>query len=365
MWQKDILLHFFPPLSNQNPYLMKSIPSFLFLFVFIVSTHFALATSRTVDNQGSGQFTSISASINASAKGDTIYILGSPSGYDAGTAVKDSLTFIGPGFNPQKQNPFVAYIATGWRIGHYNKFIGLDIQNLATNPVTGNISNITIFRCRLRTGMYICEYNAFSNVVVDGCVLEGYSLFNISTANCNYQKMFYGAVVRNSLFYNCGFMGGGFTSATNLVVDNCTVYGGNVGQIVPSNLQASTFTNNIFYNVTITVGASATLIFNNNFSSTENLNINGGNGNIQGTSPGFVNAPGGTFSYLHDYHLATGSSCIGTGTNGTDMGIYGGTNPLHWDGASVLPQIRYFNVLGNQINQGGSLKVSFQALIKD
>lgn len=344
---------------------MKSILCVFFLYLIIVPTKWASATSRTVDNLGSGQFTSISAAITASAKGDTIYILGSPSGYDAGTAVKDSLTFIGPGFNPDKQNPFVAYIATGWRIGHYNKFIGLDIQNLATNPVTGNISNITLFRCRLRSGLYICEYNAFADVVLDGCVLEGYALFNVSTNNCNYQKMFYGAVVRNCLFYNGGLMGGGFTSATNLVVENCSFFSNSVGQIVPSNLQASTFTNNIFYNVTITSGASPTLVFNNNFSSTENLNINGGQGNIQGTSPGFVNAPGGTFAFSHDYHLAAGSPCSGTGTSGTDMGIFGGTNPLHWDGASVLPQIRYFNVLGSQVNQGGNLKVTFQSLIKD
>lgn len=333
--------------------------------ILMLFMHRAVATIRTVNNLGTAQFSDIGSAITASSKGDTIYIHGSPYGYSISPTYvfKDSLTFIGPGFNPTKQNPHVAYIASRWWAGHNNTFIGLFMQDVGHNPVTGHYLNTRFIRCRIKAMYGLCENNYISNMLFDGCILEGFILFNVVPASCNGSRNFYGATIRNCLFYGAYIYGGGYNSFNDLVVENCIFYHGNPSTIVtPIN---GTFTNNIFVNANVDPANNPGVVFNNNFSTTENLNVSGNSGNVQGTSPSFVNAPGGTFAFSHDYHLATGSPCLGTGTGGTDMGIYSGAAPFHMDGASSIPQINYFNVLGTQILQGNSIKVSFQSVIKN
>lgn len=343
---------------------MKSIPCLMCLFVFLLCSKMAFSISRTVDNQGSGQFATIDAAVQASSPGDTVYIMGSPSYYYTSNPVwKDSLTFIGPGFNPDKQNPVSAIVASSWRVGIHTTFMGM--QMVGVGQPSGNVADMRFVRCYLSGFPQLWEYASYSNLVFEGCIFSNLTLFrrdpNAQLAPPDYLN---NTVIRNCLFYNSAVTGGGLTAISNVLIENCTFFSTNAITIfngIPANSTIS-LSNSIFYNCNaLFTGAS----FHHNFSNLENLNVNGGTNNLQGTSPGFVNAPGGTFSFSHDYHLATGSPCIGTGTSGTDMGIFGGANPLHWDGASVLPQIRYFNVLGSQINQGGNLKVTFQSLIKD
>lgn len=324
------------------------------------------ATVKTVNNLGGAQFGDIQSAINGASPGDTIYIVGSPIGYAAPSNAKDNLTFIGPGFNPDKQNPLQASIYNRWPVGNYNTFIGLALQNFAFNPNSSSdrIEGLIVKRCYIHDDPYMISCGYYSSVLYESCVFVNAVVFN-SNPNCNTFAPVYSGTIRNCLFYNSSLYG--FVSnVLNVLVDhnvfNKTAPGGVISNII-ANPQIN-FTNNIFSNSTANIGSPG-CTYNNNFSTLENLNVNGGANNLQGANPQFVNAPGGSFAFIHDYHLTTGSPCIGTGTSGEDMGIYAGATPMVWQGFPAIPQMNYMNLLGTQVLQGGSLNVSFQATIKN
>jgi len=66
-----------------------------------------------------------------------------------------------------------------------------------------------------------------------------------------------------------------------------------------------------------------------------NETTNVGSNNIVGQEQSsiFINQEGNTFNYTHDYHLQTSSPGKNAGTDGTDVGIYGGIYP--WKEGSI------------------------------
>jgi hypothetical protein len=342
------------------------------LFVLMLCASTTLATVRTVNNYGGAQFTDIASAINAAVSGDTIYIHGTPTYYCQPNVAKDNLTFIGPGFNPSKQSPLKAYVACGaWTLGFNNVVIGMDIEMLGQNGTNAGSSvqgyrDLTLKRCRIYNTGQICtpygNYSSSGNLFFENCIFNGYDAIR---ENCYLNSFASNIVFRNCLFYGAGLFGNMNQGLTGIVVENCVFYGSGGGIVNGSNGNAQiSFSNNIFVNRNIG-STSGSILYYNNYSTTENLNINGGVGNIQGANPMFVNAPGGTFAYTHDYHLAAGSPCIGAGTAGSDMGMYSGHAPFIWEGNPPVPQIDYFNIIGTQAPQNGSINVTFQSTIKN
>lgn len=338
----------------------------LFITAALFISSFSLfATIRTVNNQGGAQFTDIGSAITAASSGDTIYIHGSSAYYCIPSTVKDNLTFIGPGFNPQKQVPNIANITCGlWPVGDNNTFIGLEIQGFMSNPNCNycRMESLTVKRCRVYGNLTAgCAY--FSNILYENCVFMNMALFT-SNGNCGPAAPIYSATIRNCIFYN-SVLWANVSYVINVLVDHNVFISTGGGSVISTlaNPQAS-FTNNIFNNCTATVsGGGGGLTYNNNFSTTQNLNINSGTGNLQGANPQFVNYPGGAFTYSHDYHLAAGSPCIGTGTGGGDMGVYAGLTPFFADGTPPIPQISLFNILGTQVPSGGAVNIQFQSKV--
>jgi|GEM_PF-5830630 len=337
-----------------------------FLLITAIAFYNLNATVRTVNNLGGAQFFDIESAINASSPGDTIYITGSPIEYVPPSSAKNGLTFIGPGFNPDKQNPHTASTYGRWLVGNSNTFIGLSLRNFAFNPNSGGdrIEGLVVKRCYIHDDLGISGCGYYSSVLYESCVVVNATLLHSNTF-CPTASPVYSATVRNCLFYNANLYGA-VSVVLNVLVDHNVFIKTSPGSIIspsPGGAQIN-FTNNIFSNSTATNGGAG-CIYNNNFSTLENLNINGGTNNLQGSNPQFVNALGGSFSFSHDYHLAVGSPCIGTGTSGEDMGIYAGANPMVWQGFPPIPQMNYMNLIGTQVLQGGSLNVSFQATIKN
>ena len=140
------------------------------------------------------------------------------------------------------------------------------------------------------------------------------------------------------------------------------------------------YSNNIFhtfspYNVDIT-----NCTFNNNISyntTNDNFNITGtnsGGSNLVGQDPLFVST--GTsmnFEYIDDYNVQTGSPAINAGTDGTDIGIYGGSYPWPEGGISgsgfmysqepQIPQVNEMNIQNSTIPIGGTLNVQVKGII--
>ena len=319
-------------------------------------------------------FYDINSAIVAASKGDTIYIQGTQTNYCIPATAKDSLTFIGSGFDPQKQNAYPTVVACGtWALGEYNVVIGMRIQGLAQNRPAG-MANLTIKRCYLYNSgvglLTLFTYQSVDNVIFEDCIFKDLSLFS----NCNGCSTSNGgsyigsAVVRNCLFYDSRLLANISVTVSNMLVDHCVFYNNSPASIfagVPTSSQID-MTNTIFINADPVIASGTGVTYTYNFSDSQNLNsVNSGSNNLQGAITQFVNSPGGTFNFTHNYHLLAGSPCIGSGTSGSDMGIYGGLTPMRWDGSAGVPRIDFFNILGTQVAPNGNLNIQFKSTTHD
>ena len=82
----------------------------------------------------------------------------------------------------------------------------------------------------------------------------------------------------------------------------------------------------------------------------------------------FVDYPleGGALSYSYDFHLQTGSPAVNAGTDGTDIGIYGGMLPFEVGANPYFPQMMEITLpSGSSVPAGGTLNVHFKAKKQD
>jgi hypothetical protein len=78
----------------------------------------------------------------------------------------------------------------------------------------------------------------------------------------------------------------------------------------------------------------------------------------------FVNQTGNIYSYMQDYHLKSTSPGKNAGTDGMDVGIYGGSSPFKEGALPVNPHIRFKNVAGST-NSSGTLNIHFKVAAQD
>ena len=89
-----------------------------------------------------------------------------------------------------------------------------------------------------------------------------------------------------------------------------------------------------------------------------------GSGNLNSTNPVFVSYPpsGGGFAYTYDFHLQPSSPGKNAGTDGTDIGIYGGMLPYNVGANPHFPQMMELTLpSGSSVPAGGTLNVHFKA----
>jgi hypothetical protein len=94
---------------------------------------------------------------------------------------------------------------------------------------------------------------------------------------------------------------------------------------------------------------------------------NTGDSTYRNTNPQFINDPGFntvTFSNFSDYdfHINNASPLKTAGTDGTEIGIYGGPYPLsNLNGVANLPYIQYVRTSSPVVEKDGTLKVKVKA----
>jgi len=329
--------------------------SFFFTITLLLSLTLAHATIRTVSNNNNspGQFTDFATAHAASSNGDTIYVSGSP--YNYGTfSISKQVIVIGTGHNPQKQAPlksFVDYIyfytgSTGAKI------IGLTVYY--ANTQNNDLDNIEFRNCKITYQIWIQHANC-SNWIIDGNVFE-YTAICLR-GGCNEDGM----RIRNNIingqineFGNCQsnyhyiennvFLstGDAFYNCYMFYVNNNVFYRSNpIGGIV-----SATYSNNISYQCS-----------NNNFpNGTNQTNVN----------PQFTNFPnaGAYFAYNYDFRIAAVSPAHAAGTDGTDLGVYGGVGDFDINGIPRIPYIASYNISNPTISPGGTLNVTFKSKIR-
>jgi hypothetical protein len=80
--------------------------------------------------------------------------------------------------------------------------------------------------------------------------------------------------------------------------------------------------------------------------------------------PMFTAYPGGRFSYDHNFHLKTSSPGKNAGTDGTDIGIYGGMG-FSETREPPIPIIRAFSIQNGVVAPNGKLSIKVRAEAKN
>jgi hypothetical protein len=353
---------------------MKKLTS-LFLLTSLVTIS-SYATIRTVsnDSQNPAQFTTIQAAVNAAVAGDTIYVNVSPTNYSENVTLTKRLILIGGGYKSSSQLNYKTSISGGifMSVSGVNDPSGTVICGFEINRFESSspINNIRIFRNLISSvGVYGDNWNIYNNLI-PGAV-------NVSTTTGTNNL-----VIQNNLFGIGGFISSNL-SVSSVIIDH-NVFQSNFTKL--NNVKFATITNNIFAGGTsdfVFDNGCTSNNFNNNLSTTANVSVtaptnsfaSGPNteaGNFVGVNPLFVSVSVLTaYAATNNYRLQSTSPVKNAGTDGTDLGIYGGSYPFPSGGAPgsgfdtsalpPIPQVTSVNIQNGTLAPGSQLKVTIQA----
>ncbi len=316
----------------------------------------------TVSNNAiaAGMYSTIQAGCDAANVGDTVYVMGSPTSYGDVT-IKTQITLIGAGYNvTQTQNNWnttlgYCYLDTipfGNRISG-TKIMGFDMYSVSQTGSSGAADSIKWIDI---------ERNYISNYV--DIVGSYWTIHNniINYININNHSNIF--IQNNFLNYNING-----SNKTTVVISNndfCTTTSSSFGSITNALIA-----NNIFYYSSPIAGCTS-CTFSNNITTNSVSQVlppsgNSGLNNINNTSPHFVDAtiPSSTVNmnslWNYNWTLSATSPAHNAGTDGKDLGVYGGVYPFPvMSGATRIPQMQLMNV-GAIVPQGGNLNVNFKA----
>ena len=350
----------------------------LTLVLVIIST-VSFAGIITVDNNaGSGaNFTSINSAMSAASNGDTLYI--HPSTVNYGNIwINKSLVFIGPGHHPEYTGGLGASINQFiMQNGSSNtKIIGLIFtSNVVVQNGQTTVHNIEIINNYIISGARAINGSGLTsnnwliegNVIVELTGSSNHAIIDISTgASANW-------IIRNNFIQsknsqNQTFIFGNLNST--IIVENNIILHLNTNDIFINSIIGGIFRNNIFWitrNVVTDISVNATnVVFSNNitYHSDGTLTPLPGNDNIDNTDPEFLNFPADNqvWDYANNFELNASSPGHNTGTDGTDLGIYGANFPFQKNGyPQDFPRLQFFDVSNTVVPQGGVIEISINA----
>ena len=353
------------------------------------------AATWTVSNNPSspGQYTNLQTAIDAAAINDTIMVAGSATSY-GNISFGKRLVLVGAGYhNPYGNNSTLGNV-TLYRTNLYigasgSKIMGFIITGntyltgsfSGSNSTTALCSNIVFERCQILSSFYFFYSTGspyleqlFKNDTIRNCIISGTVYFaSYNTSGHGHFKDIY---IHNNIFNGItstnsspfiNFEGYNPTDFTNINIRN-NVFINKLYSCFGS-LSNMIIENNIFYAAEPQGGTGCVLTknltfmcLNNNIPGTGNL----GSGNIINANPLFVNYPlaGGVgFSYTYDFHLQhPASPGYNAGTDGSDIGIYGGWAPFEVGANPYFPQMMELTLPnGSSVPAGGTLNVHFKA----
>lgn len=312
--------------------------------LFIASAMTICAQTKNVVVELGGTNTAYSdlpSAIAAAPNGATVYIPGGLHTLTSNITISKQLHFRGDGFNPLTlaggQAPQIS--GSGQLIftrgAHYSSFEGIYFSNQVTlqhtTADTTGYFYLIFNRCRFDQFIYSTGGSVkVKNITLfmNECVVYGFN-FNGSTVES--------LSVKNSIFTNNGLYNINQTTISNSILLNGITDGANSS-------------NNVTISNCISYGFFAQYSLSTNWTATNCLirtgqTISGtiatSNIQYQDWNLIFENGPSNTFNITYDYHLKSGSLGLGAGTDGTDLGIYGGPTP--WKGNSIPASPNVYN----------------------
>lgn len=313
---------------------------------------------KLIARQGGGSpsfHTSLDEAITQANNGDTLYI---PGGYfEVTVPISKELHLIGEGHNPKySMANGVTYINGTFTIqqeASKSSFHGLNISPYVT--LGEGTKNLLFERCNMAAFNYTVggfkEYITCNEVIFRNQLTIDlkYSQFNSCIFNSSFRNSYRNCTFRNNLFLVSGY-----------ICDEVWDYWGN---LIRGYIDFSLFENNIFY-ASNGIRLIGNTVFNNNIfiyeQTFDGTNLIGSN-NIVGQIPEsiFVNHTGNQFLYESDFHLKATSPGKNAGTDGKDIGIYGGSSPWKESCFPFNPHVIFKNVTGST-SADGTLNVNIK-----
>lgn len=325
----------------------------ILVLALLLNANQAFSKIWTVSNNTaiSAQFNNLPAAINAASNGDTIYIHGSPNGY-GNVDVNKRLILIGPGYSPTNPTGLSATIqtltldtanSTSGASGTYIAGLYITTLNVGSGYYGNVLDNITARRNQISSTINIGYSNTeVHNWIVEENLIWGLN-FNINTTPST------GILVNNNIIDYC-------SNPTKAIFTNNVIYS------VPT-FNLSTISNCIFVTGTAN-NSSANNTFNNNlfssainFTSGTNTFVPATQATTNNVDPKFNGGLGTSYLSISDYTLSALSAGHNAGTDGKDLGIYGGTGFL-WGGTPPVPMVYFYNLKPNYVLSNGTLNVT-------
>jgi hypothetical protein len=279
------------------------------------------------DGNTCAPFITLNEAYVAANSGDYIYLPGG--GYALDSIIKKEIHLIGAGFNTTSSavtgitTIFNNITITGG-LGDHSSFEGFYLNgDIIVNE--GSLKFIDIQRINFGTYSGVVENSNFIQSIIRGYINGGSNNTYISSFIYAIQGVSYSLFVnciinchQYSVYYGCSSI----RWVNNITVKNCFIVG-NVGD----NILNSIFLNN---------------------------------------SSDFSSFPSNVAHYdpTLDYHVIAGSSADNAGTDGTDIGIYGGSTPWKEGSVPSNPHI-FFKEVDNTTNSNGNLPVHIKVSAED
>ncbi len=314
----------------------------IFFMIILVIAICAFTTSATatiwrVDSNPSNEadFRTLSAAHSGAQSGDTLYVMGSGVRYGSLTLTKKLFIF-GPGYfldqNPNTQARPVS--AKGDNINFNSGSNGSLFTGLEVREVTIGVSvkNITIKRNRIvysTSGNILLIHSSASN----SSILQNYiqnTNSNTAADAIDVNSSVQGVLIANN-FIDIPTTGDAIEAHSSALLDvkNNVIR----GRVLVYN---SIFHNNILRDDSFS--GSFNSVFNNIANGTQFAAFDATNQSNVDMATVFVD----TTSSDGRWQLETGSPAIGAGTQGVDVGMFGGENSYVLSGIPTIPAIYFF-----------------------
>lgn len=358
---------------------MKTTLALLMLLVGSVSS-FAVVRTVSNDPNNPAQYNTVQAALNASNHGDTIYVNGSQF-YYADFQINRRVVLIGAGYNVSNQLNLATQVSN----------ISLFKDN-GVNDASGTVIMGFFVNCRVSlagSSLPVNNVRLTRNFIGNGCApgvspgaSTSWTIYNNVLRGVGLEGASTNILIQNNIFLS-SVTGG---NQSSVIVDHNVFQGNGVGI---SNMRFATITNNIFVRTggnCMDAGAQFNT-FNNNLSILSTVGPtsptnsflggpNSGAGNFVAVDPLFENVSNSdNYSATFNYRLKSTSTVRNAGTDGSDLGIYGGSYPFPSGGAPgsgydtsplpAIPQITSLNVLNSSLQPGAQLQVNVQAKINN
>jgi hypothetical protein len=355
----------------------------LALVLLMTVTLHSMATVRTVSNDPNNpaQYNTVQAALNASNHGDTVYVNGTQFTYPD-FQINRRIVLIGAGYNVSNQLN-LASVVSGinlFRDNGVNDASGSVIMGFRINcrlAIAGGslpVNDIRLSRNMIGAGgcfptLYMTgalnNWTIFNNIIIGGSIDA--SATNILIQNNIITTNLSGSNQSSVIIDHNVFQGSGNLTTIRYATITNNIFVRTSGHLMDAVVQFNTFNNNL--SILTTVGQTAPT---NSFSGGPNT----GAGNFIGVDPLFENVPDfNNYNPANNYRLKSTSTVRNAATDGTDLGIYGGSYPFPSGGAPgsgfdtgampPIPQITTLNILNSSLQPGSQLQVNVEARINN